>query len=155
MAEAYSPDHGRSAYKYQYSVRVAFHGSDVAGYFGPATANQGPDFAKAFMRIWGNFITTFNPSISPSIANGASSSDPSAANPASSWPPFTIYQPYQIDLNETGGHLTSEPFGGTNVTEIAGPGLKNNFSLVNAWTWEAGRGVRCDFWRAMGLLVPE
>ena len=107
------------------------------------------------MRIWGNFITTFDPSIPNAIANGASSSDPSAANPASSWTPFTIYSPYQIDLNETGGHMAQASFGTANVTEDIGPGLMNNFSLVNAWTWEAGRGTRCDFWRAMSALVPE
>ena len=42
-----------------------------------------------------------------------------------------------------------------NVTEYMGPGLRNNFSLANAYTWEGGRGVRCDFWRAMGVIVPE
>ena len=153
MAEAYS-DHGRTAYKYQYSVRVAFHGSDVAGYFGPASKNQGPDFAKAFQQIWGNFITTGNPSISNAVANGANSSS-STTNAASNWPPYTIYAPYQIVLNETGGTQIEVPFGTENITEFGEPGLKNNFTLVNAYTWEAGRGIRCDFWRAMGSIVPE
>lgn len=31
----------------------------------------------------------------------------------------------------------------------------NDFSLVNAYTWEGGRGVRCDFWRSMAGIVPE
>jgi len=42
-----------------------------------------------------------------------------------------------------------------NITEFREPGLMNNFSLVNAYTWEDGRGVRCDFWRSMGVVVPE
>ena len=154
MAEAYS-DKGRSSYKYQYSVGVATHGADVAAYFGPPTPNQGPDFVLAFQTIWGNFITSSNPSISNAIANGASSNT-TAANPASSWPPFTIYAPYQLDLNETGGTRHVAPMGqGVSLPEQIEPGLKNNFNLVNAYTWEGGRGFRCDFWRSMGLIVPE
>lgn len=154
MVEAYSDK--ESSYKYQYSVGVALHGTDVAGYFGPATTNQGPDFTRAFMTIWGNFITTNNPSISNEIANGASSNMSSAENPASSWPPFSIYAPFQIDLNETGGVLASVPTtAGLNLTEHVSPGLSNNFTLVNAYSWEGGRGMRCDFWRSMAALVPE
>lgn len=154
MVEAYS-DKG-SSYKYQYSVPVALHGTDVSGYFGPAAKNQGPDFERAFMTIWGNFITTSNPSITMEIANGASSNMSSAANPASSWPPFSIYAPYQLNLNETGGTLAAVTVAaGVNFTEHIGPGLRNNFSLVNAYTWEGGRGMRCDLWRSMAALVPE
>jgi len=158
MAEAYS-DRGRTSYKYQYSVSIALHGTDVAAYFGPRTVNQGSDFSLAFMTIWGNFITTDNPSIPSAIANGVSSASNSsltAPNPASAWPPFTIYAPFQIDLNETGGTPVNVPLEpGLNVTEFGSPGLMNNFSLVNAYTWEGGRGYRCDFWRSMGLIVPE
>jgi len=50
LAEAYT-NKGREAWKYQYSVPAALHGSDVSGYFGPAAPNQGPDFVKAFMGI--------------------------------------------------------------------------------------------------------
>ena len=49
MAEAYSG----SSYKYQYSIPVAQHGADVTAYFGPAVANQGPDFVLAFMSMQG------------------------------------------------------------------------------------------------------
>ena len=155
MAEAYS-DNGRTSYKYQYSVSIALHGTDVSGYFGPAALNQGSDFERSFMSIWGNFITTSNPSITNEIANGASSNMSSAPNPASSWPPFSIYAPYQINLNETGGTPRSiEITAGVNITEQGSPGLMNNFTLVNAYTWEGGRGMRCDFWRSMAALVPE
>jgi len=104
--------------------------------------------------IWGNFITQNDPSISNAIANGASSSDPSAANPASAWPPFTLYAPYQLNLNETGGVPFATAEYGVNVTQNQGPGLRNMFELVNAWTWEGGRGQRCDFWRSMAALDP-
>jgi hypothetical protein len=42
-----------------------------------------------------------------------------------------------------------------NETEYRDPGLTNNFTLVNAYTWEGGRGYRCDFWRSMAGIVPE
>lgn len=42
-----------------------------------------------------------------------------------------------------------------NLTEYEEPGLLNNFTLVNAYTWEAGRGYRCDMWRSLGAIVPE
>lgn len=47
MAEAYSGA-GRSSFKYQYSVGVATHGSDVSAYFGFRSPSQGPDFELAF-----------------------------------------------------------------------------------------------------------
>ena len=39
------------------------------------------------------------------------------------------------------------------VTEEEGAGLRNDFKLVDAYTWEGGRGARCEFWRSMGGLV--
>jgi len=156
MAEAYS-DYGRTSYKYQFSVPPAEHGDDVPAYFGPATANIGPDLALAFRKIWGNFIMNYNPSIASSIANGASSNSSSSVNDASNWPAFAIYAPYQINLNQTGGTPVSVniPQIDRNITVDVSPGLQNNITLVNAWTWEAGRGYRCDFWRSMAATVPE
>ncbi|KAL2401470.1 Chlorogenic acid esterase [Exophiala dermatitidis] len=155
MAEAYS-DHGRNSYKYQYSVPIALHGSDATAFFGPPSPNQSPEFVDAVMQIWGNFITGDNPSIPSSVANGPSSNS-TVTNPASDWPPYRIYSPYQMDLNITGG----TPFAfnlsyiAANLTEYGEPGLVNNITLVNAYTWEAGRGYRCDLWRSLGAIVPE
>ncbi|TID12894.1 carboxylesterase 2 [Venturia nashicola] len=155
MAEAYSGQNGFSSYKYQYSVPLALHGQDVSGYFGPATAVQGPDFEYAFMNIWGNFITIDNPSISNKIANGAASNS-TASNAASSWPTFNVNAPYQLNLNQSGGALLSIPMtAAANATELVGSTLRNDFRLVNAYTWEGGRGARCNFWRNMGVAVPE
>ena len=143
-----------SAYKYQYSVVPAQHGSDPAAYFGPPTANQGPGLVTAFMQIWGNFIMNNDPSISNEVANGNSSS---AANPASTWPAFTVANPLQINLNQTGGVEISASviMDAPNVTEYVGPGLVNDISLVNAFTWEGGRGNRCNFWLDYAAAVPE
>ncbi|KIW40530.1 uncharacterized protein PV06_07718 [Exophiala oligosperma] len=174
MAEAYSSGSGddtregrKTSYKYQYSVPIAVHGSDLTAYFGPPTPNQSPEFVKAAMQIWGNFITTDNPSIPSDVASGGGGggggstddddNNTSTSNPASNWPPFTINSPYQIDLNVTGG----TPFAfnlsyiDANLTEPGEPGLSNSITLVNAYTWEGGRGYRCDMWRGLGSIVPE
>jgi hypothetical protein len=59
-------------------------------------------------------------------------------------------------LESDWGQLMQVPVTATiNLTEAVGPGLRNNFTLVNAYTWEGGRGYRCDFWRSMAALVPE
>jgi len=110
--------------------------------------------------ILGNFATTSNPSINNTIANGGN--DSTTANAASTWPAFSFAQPYQLNLNQTGGSeitvngSTTLHIGGLgNVTIYQGPGFKNDFSLVNAWTWEQDRGVRCEFWRSVAAIVPE
>ena len=108
------------------------------------------------MTIFGNFITSSNPSIPADIANGVDST--STTNPASNWPPWNLTKPYQINLNETGGTPFESATFATDVgdiTEFDGPSLKNNIELVNAHTWEGGRGARCDFWRSVGPIVPE
>ncbi|KAL8947880.1 MAG: hypothetical protein Q9222_005882 [Ikaeria aurantiellina] len=167
----------RIAYKYQYSVIPAQHGSDSNAYFGPALPNQGADFAQAFMTIWGNFITTNNPSIAADVAlgvNGASSartsnsSDAASTDPlpnqsdvAANWPAYTLAAPYQLNLNQSGGVEFEAPAypgptsPGGNITQFSDPGKRNDFTLVNAYTWEGGRGMRCDFWRSVARIVPE
>lgn len=48
LAEAFS-DKSRAAYKYQFSVPVAYHSADVVGYFGLRPNTVGLEFEKAFM----------------------------------------------------------------------------------------------------------
>jgi len=154
MAEAFTSN-GRAAYKYQYSVIGAQHGADVSAYLGPPTPNQSPDFVRAFQTIWGNFITQNNPSISAQVANGANST--ATASPASDFPLWSLAAPYQLNLNETGGTgFSAASFSkvAPNITESEEPGLMNSFEVVNAYTWEGGRGQRCDFWRSVGPIVP-
>lgn len=105
------------------------------------------DFTTAFQRIWGNFITADNPSISNAIANGVSADNNASTNDASEWPVYTIATPYQLDLNTT----CPDPVDGQCVS----PNAENTFRVVDAYTWEGGRGMRCDFWRAVGEVVPE
>ncbi len=102
MSEAYSGS-GRTAYRYQYSVVPALHGNDVVGYFGPPSDVQSPGFVKAFMNIYGNFVTKDNPSISAALAYGSNNSAASSGqpNPAENWPQYSATSPYQINLNQT------------------------------------------------------
>lgn len=155
MADAFTSNH-RAAYKYQYSVIGAQHGSDQSSYFGPPTPNQGPDFNRAFQTIWGNFITKNDPSIPASIANGANGTLNHSA--ITNFPAWSLAAPYQLNLNETGGTAnSSQSFSpdAPNITLFVDPGLRNDIEVVNAYTWEGGRGSRCDFWRSVASIVPE
>lgn len=65
-----------------------------------------------------------------------------------------------MNLNQTGGKEYSAVgimFDETplNVTNYRNPGLRNNLTMVDAFSWEGGRGVGCDFWRSVGSIVPE
>ncbi|PNP52698.1 hypothetical protein THARTR1_06762 [Trichoderma harzianum] len=154
MASAYTSK-GRQSWHYQFSVPFASHTTDMNAYFGPSTPNLSTDFILAFRRIWGNFITKGNPSITNTIANGASSSNPNAANGASTWPAWTETSPKQLNLNETGGvpySFTTQ--WGVHVTQFQQPGLRNAISVVPADTWEGGRGTRCNFYQTLASSIP-
>ena len=166
IAEAYSNNiAGGQAYKYQFSVPPALHAYDVAVYFSePGTMIYSVDIATAFQKIIGNFVVESNPSITSQIANGVTTGNMSnSTSPVSSWPPFTVYQPMQVDLNTTCQYsaIASKPLDGFGLGFFldhkfcGSAGDRNSFRLVNAYEWEGGRGMRCDFWRAMGELVPE
>jgi carboxylesterase type B len=174
LAEAYSTN-SRQAFKYQYSVLPALHGSDSNGYFGPPLPYLGAEFMGYFQRIWGNFIMHNN----PSVDNGEGVIDENVGA-VSAWPVFNDGNPVQVNckaalqfsrdsitdirkVNQTGGELVTDlkafplvSYGKfLNSTYYVDPGLEPTFSLVNMYTWEGGRGYRCDFWRSMGSAVPE
>lgn len=136
---AYSP----SSYHYQYSVPFASHGDDVTAYFGPSAPNQSPSFSQAFRNIWGNFITTSSPAVSSDAT-------------LSKWPAWTGGATSEmVNLNETGGvpYQTVTSFG-VPVTQYMDPGLENAFAVVDAYSWEGGRGQRCDFWKSVAGKIP-
>ncbi|KAF2032351.1 alpha/beta-hydrolase [Setomelanomma holmii] len=154
MAEAYSGN-DRTSYKYQFSALPGTHGADVAAYFGPLgqVPSLSTDYQRAFMKIWGNYVTSSNPSILNDFAADSSSNSTASTNAASTWPVFSNSAPYQLNLNQTGGTLVNGS-ATTPSTFLTGPSLQNNFTLANAYTWEAGRGARCDFWRSMAPVIP-
>jgi len=154
LASAYAAP-GSSSYLYQYSVPFAFHGSDVAAYFGPQTPNQSNDFAKAFRKIWGNFVLTGNPSISAQIANGANAANPNAPHPATNWPAYSDSAPQLMNLNTTDGTAYQTPLlWGPIVTQFQEPGLKNAISVASAAQWEGGRKARCDVYKSLAASIP-
>lgn len=79
----------------------------------------------------------------------------SRPNPAENWPEYSVTNPYQINLNQTGGTPSKMPDLGAEVTILTGPSLRNDFSQVNAYTWEGGRGRRCEFWRSISSILPN
>lgn len=77
---------------------------------------------------------------------------------ATDFPAWSLAAPLQLNLNQTGGTAyssTSFDAKQPNITAFEEPGLMNSFEIVDAYTWEGGRGVRCDFWRSVGAIVPE
>lgn len=158
LAEAYAlRGGGYASYKYQFSVPPALHAADIVGYFGyygsggPDEPVQ-PEMQMAFMRIWGNFVIHNDPSISAAAAAGGANANSTAVDGAiTDWPQYSDATPYQINLNVTGGEVQMT----ANGPVLLGDGVENEFTLVNAREWEDGRGERCDFWRSMGIRVPE
>jgi carboxylesterase type B len=148
LAEAYNSA-GRTGYKYQYSVPNAAHGSDITAYFGMPTLNQGPDLVLAFQRIWGNFVKSGNPSISAEVAGGTRANRTAISGALEQWPVFAMWDRRMANLNQTAVE------DGQDCGDHREPGLMNDFVLVDAYEWEGGRGLRCDFWRSVWDLVPE
>ncbi|KAF3002872.1 hypothetical protein E8E13_000264 [Curvularia kusanoi] len=134
----------RTSYHYQYSVPVSLHGNDVTGYFGPATPNQPPVFTKVFRQIWGGFIEAAKPTSAEGLGN-------------LTWPAWVDDgESRMLNLNTTGGvpFVVPEQAEGVNITEFMGPGIQNDFSVVDALTWEGGRGARCEVLRSIASRIP-
>lgn len=62
----------------------------------------------------------------------------------------------QVNLNQSGGveFSTDLMVPGVTLTGYSDPGLRNNFTLDDAYTLDNGRGERCDFWRSLGAAIP-
>lgn len=157
LAEAFS-NGSRQAWKYQYSVTPAYHGADLSAYFAVDATVPNAGFRHAFQKILGNFIINNTPVISmtEAMAGYTNSTVPIGADGNIDWPEFTQLQPWQMDLNTTGGTISK-----VTVTpeleyyERMGPGIVNDLRLVNTPAWEGGRGQRCAFWKDVSLRVPQ
>ncbi|PQE09501.1 Carboxylesterase type B protein [Rutstroemia sp. NJR-2017a BVV2] len=177
-ATAFSLLPSGQAWKYEYDVPPAQHGADYDAYLagnrealGQGTLSAG--FSAAVQRIWGSFIINDDPRLSAdaiasiiSVGNGTETSDEYRAAETGVWPLWRTgtgnsEEDYRmLKLNVTGGHETQVLFtsaGGWsfNVTQAAGPGLKADLEVVDAFSWEDGRGERCRFWAEVGRYVPE
>ncbi|CZR65808.1 related to esterase [Phialocephala subalpina] len=160
LAEAFST-HRKQSWKTQFSVVDAEHVTDQLTIFPPDLPSHGPYLRLAMRKIWGNFIIKGNPSIPLSVAVGkagdayASAVSPSLAK-IENWPRYNPSRPILLNINQTGGVLEEHlSFENIPVEWYVEPGLRNHFEFADAYTWEAGRGARCDFWKRIGKIVPE
>lgn len=120
------------------------HGSDVSAYFGPATPNQPSEFTTTFRQIWGGFIEAAKPTTAEGLGD-------------LTWPAWVDDgESRMLNLNTTGGVAFEASQSGisVNFTEYMEPGVQNDFEVVDALTWEGGRGARCEFWRSIASRVP-
>lgn len=166
-----------TSWKYQYSPPPAEHAADMDAYLDPNFRAPGigalsDGFRAAMQQIWGNFIINNDPTLSAkaikgivTFPNGTTTGDDIEAARTGVWPTWKGIsshgtRPYQmLNLNMTGGTPTdilwSNPDNRFYVTQYVGPGLEAKFEVVDAWSWEGGRGKRCDLWARLGHLVPE
>jgi carboxylesterase type B len=95
LAEAYTSK-AREAFKYQYSVLPALHGTDFYGYFGPKMPYLSAELVDYFQRIWGNFIVHNN----PSADNGEGTVEANVET-VIAWPTFSDGNPIQVNCKST------------------------------------------------------
>ncbi|KAI8623153.1 carboxylesterase [Xylariaceae sp. FL1651] len=169
VADAFAGEEGKSSWKYQFSVPPSTHGADI----GPITASpqvQGTGIDKvfrvAFQQIWGNFVAKGDPTLNTAQASSAECGNVTAAA-AGNWPQWGG-QPdsdYLLNLNMTGGMPVATPsrLGGKSInitsyvpsTSTSYPPLEAAFNVAPGWTWEGGRGERCQLWVDLGQWALE
>ncbi|KAH8898020.1 putative carboxylesterase [Thozetella sp. PMI_491] len=157
LAETFSKK-GRRSWKYQYSVTPAYHGADLSAYFSVGATTPNLDFRTIFQKIWGNFVIKNTPviSLTDATANATNATVPIGRDGNMNWPPFKLDEPWQLDLNTTGGKVELVTVtSNLSYYERTGSGIVNNFRLVDPMAWEGGRGARCDFWRTVSARVPQ
>lgn len=176
LANAYSPSSrqpNKRSWKYQFSVPPSEHGADLDAYqsFTREALGQGTmtDVArKAVQLAWGRFIINNDPTVPPSLIeeltiaeNGTHTGDNLSAIATGNWAQWSDdCRRHMLNINMTGGVpdiIDWTPVVGNivNVTQMIGPGLEARFRMVDAWSWEGGRGERCEFWKNFGSSVPE
>ncbi|KAI1749224.1 Alpha/Beta hydrolase protein [Xylaria castorea] len=158
IAEAFSIG-CKSAWRYQFSITPSYHGADLRSYFAVGATNPSADFRHAMQKIWGNFIINNTPVIPVADAMGQydNASVPITGNSTDiNWPRFTYRNPVHMNLNTTGGQISLTKVADTLAYYVrSGPGVVNNFSLANSFSWEGDRGDRCNFWQAVSARVPQ
>ena len=147
LANTFARQRSGVAWKYQFSVGTALHGSDLNAYevdgalpFGNGTMS--PAFRIAMQNIWGRFAIYNDPTLPDAIVANLThgTQDNISAAKSSSWPTWGAGGSYKLlDLNMTQPVKTSSA----------------SFSVADARAWEGGRGARCDFWQGLGPEVPE
>lgn len=165
----------KKAWKYQFSVPPSEHGADLDAYqafnreaLGKGTMTEA--VRKAVQLAWGRLIIYNDPTLPDDIvtsltktANGTRTGDDLFAIISRNWSEWSDVMAnghQMLNINMTGGVpeiISWTPADGTaiNVTQLISPGLEGRFSIVDAWSWEGGRGGRCELWSTLGASVPE
>ncbi|KAH9885661.1 carboxylesterase family protein [Xylariomycetidae sp. FL2044] len=167
LGDAYALKDGK-AWRYQYSVPPAPHGADLTPLLVP-TYPSGLGFPESLgvadKQIWGNFIVNGEPGLTASQVE-AGGQEVSAASVAT-WPPWggKPEDDHMLNLNVTGGLplATSYELDGATipiVSYVSGDGadsvpLLPDFKVVQGWTWENGRGKRCELLAELGDWILE
>lgn len=143
-------------WKYQFSVPPSYHGYDLQALWS-GTGTPGASFKHAFRKIWGSFIINDSPVISAADAKGgvASSVIPAVEGGKIKWPQWSGNRPVLLNLNATGGVATFvEATENLKYNVYSDPGVSNVISTADAYSWEGGRGKRCNFWIENAAKVP-
>ncbi|KAJ4387971.1 hypothetical protein N0V93_008574 [Gnomoniopsis smithogilvyi] len=164
----------KKAWKYQFSVPPSEHGADLDAYqafnreaLGLGTMTEVA--RKAVQFAWGRFIIYGDPSLPESLVdslvemdNGTATGDDIYAITTGNWTEWSQASDgsRMLNVNMTGGVpdvIKWTPVGAAtiNITQMINPGLEARFRIVNAETWEGGRGERCKLWQDLGATVPE
>ncbi|KAI0474359.1 carboxylesterase [Xylaria cf. heliscus] len=169
LADAFGGAKVKRSWKYQFSVPVSLHGADVAPLFSdPNVQGTGMDkvFRTAFQQIWGNFIVRGDPTLN-AVQVGTTKQGNITAAGAGNWPQWggRPERDYLLNLNMTGGMPVNTPtqIGGNTVdvtsyipsTDGSYPELEASFNLASGWSWEGGRGSRCQLWVDLGQWAFE
>lgn len=158
LADAFSKKDGGSAWKYQFSPAPAYHGADLEVFISPPDTNGtgiNEIFRTEMQKIWGNFIVNGQPM--PTTTGNDSRSD---------WIPWGERGQYhQLNMNMTGGVpiITPTVYDGKTIPVISyvpgndssSPPLVAEFEVVDAMSWEGGRGERCQLWADLGPWIQE
>ncbi|KAI4863858.1 carboxylesterase [Hypoxylon rubiginosum] len=169
LADAYAKgDKCEGSWKYQFSVPPSLHSMDVYPLItDPSVQGTGMNevFRTAFQRTWGNFIVKGDPTLS--AAETESSGDDVWAAGTGNWPQWgeTVGRYSMLNLNMTGGMPVTQSMsiGGADIeatiyvesTNGTWPPLEAIFQVVDAWSWEGGRGKRCQLWAELGSWAME
>ncbi|KAI0973891.1 carboxylesterase [Xylaria arbuscula] len=169
LADAFTGVGGKNSWKYQYSVPPSSHATDVSPLItDPTVQGTGLDevFRTAFQQIWGNFVVRGDPTLSTVQTSAAVQGNITAASHAS-WPEWSGRpgRDFLLNLNMTGGvPVTVSTQVGQSVVNLTHyvpsdgssyPELEAEFNLVPAWSWEGGRGKRCQLWVELSQWALE
>ena len=150
LAEAFAKQTGDS-WQYQFSVPGAQHGMDLDayvadGYINPGAGTMSPAFRVGVQMMWGRFVMFNDPTLPDDViaalttdASGNPTGDNLDAAKSSSWLRWDTTGYSMLNLNMTA------------------PAQQAIYSNANAYTWEGGRGSRCQAWAGAGAgaSVPE